>query len=62
MGALQSSGSKITILLVSSEFLEFLDPPVSKIGLSDFVGLGPTEQTVASCIGQKSDHLVFLEN
>jgi hypothetical protein len=42
--------------------LEILDPPISETRLSDFAGLGPTEQTVALHIGQKLDCPVFPEN
>jgi hypothetical protein len=61
-GILQSSGMVVVILIISSEFLEILNPLVSETEPSGFAEPRSIEQTVALDIEQKLEHLVFLEN
>jgi hypothetical protein len=58
-GVFQSSGWTVIIYLVSSESLEFLDPPILETGPSGFGILGPIELIIALCIGQKLDHPIW---
>jgi hypothetical protein len=58
-GVLQSSGSAVVVLLVSSKSLEFFDPPIWETGPFDFGILGPIEQIVALCFGKKLDHPIW---